>query len=299
MTTGFVPRGAAQAGAGKCGEAVLPTGLVGGHAYSIVKVVEAKGHQLVCCRNPWGSGEWTGKWSDENAEGEWTEEMKAATGYRGLDDGRFWMSIEDFVANTSGAEYARTFGPNWKKVSQYKHFRKVATLATAQYDFAGGKRNEISFREGDKIEVTAFTGDWWSGNVKGQKKEGFFPGNYVKMDDRPVSCFELSGTPDEGLQGPMTAVVLLLQPKVQMERKWFKRHEDGMNYKDLSYPALQLVVIGPDGGVAIKKEGKKRCVWGELKLPGGGKWRVYALSTDGKGDMFTARVYLKDGTATF
>merc|ERR1712107_472702 len=77
-----------------------------------------------------------------------------------------------------------------------------------------------------------------------------------------------------------------------------RRKADKLNYKDTSYPRLQLYVVGPDGKVALKKEGKKRCIWGELKLPGGGLWRVYALSVDGLGNNFSVRAYVKDGTAT-
>merc|ERR1711972_66299 len=113
-----------------------------------------------------------------------------------------------------------------------------------------------------------------------------------------MGAFELVGTPDADAAGPMTAVVLLLQPNACMERKWYKRKEDGMNYKDTSYACLQLVVVAPDGSIAIKKEARKRCVWGELKLPGGGNWRIYALSVDGKGSAFTVRAFVKDGTAT-
>jgi len=298
LTVHFTPKAAAAASSGKCGEATFESGLVGGHCYSVLKVAEANGEQLVCCRNPWGTGEWTGKWSDENAFGEWTKEMKDATGYLGSNDGKFWMSIEDFIANTAGVDFARTFGPNWKKVSQYKYFSKKSTLATAQYDFSAGDKNEISFEQGDKIEVEAFTSDWWRGRVQGSSKEGFFPGSYVTLDDRPVSCFELVGTPCAGAQGGMTALVLLLQPNAMMERRWYTRKEDGLHYKDTSYPALQLVVLGPDGSVAIKKEGNTRSLWGELSLPGNGRWRIFALSTDGKGDFFTLRCYVKGGTAT-
>jgi len=296
LTTGFVPRGAATASAGKCGEAVLPTGLVGGHAYSVLRAVAAHGHQLICCRNPWGTGEWTGRWSDENENGEWTEEMTKATGHANKDDGKFWMSIDDFVRNTSGVDYARTFGPNWMKLTQHKHFLKRATLGTALYDYSPSEKNEIGFRKGDLIEISTFTGDWWRGNVKGSSKEGFFPGNYVDPKDRPVTCFELVGTPAAPAV-PMTAVVMMLQPFAQLKRRWTKR-PDGTTYKDLSYPRLQLCIIGPDGSVALKKESPLRCVWGELKLPGGGRWRIYALSTDGHGDIFKVRVYVKDGTAS-
>merc|ERR1712217_112326 len=216
----------------------------------------------------------------------------------GLDDGKFWMCIKDFVKHSAGVEYARTFGPNWKKISQYKHFLKRKLIGTAQSDFKGKSAKELSFSKGDKIFVTSFCSNWWQDSLKEDGKAGFFPPDCVKLNDRPVAAFELCGTPDANLKGDMTAVVMLLQPNSSMERKWYKRKEDGLNYKDQSYACLQLCVIAPDGSVALKKEAKKRCVWGELKLPGGGKWRIYALSVDGTGSEFTVRAFIKDGTAT-
>jgi len=224
--------------------------------------------------------------------------MKKATGYVGSNDGKFWMSVKDFVRNTRGANYARVFGPNWGKISQYKRFLQSKMEATAQWEYQAGSKDEISFKSGDQIEVQAFAEAWWMGNVVGKNKSGFFPGNYVQLNDRPIARFDLVGTPNEGITGPMTVVAMVLQPNVQMQRKFYRRKEDGQNYKDLSYGCIQLVVVGPDGKVAAKKTGKKRCVWAELKLPGGGEWRIYALSVDGTGGAYTMRVYVRDGTAT-
>ena len=37
------------------------SGMVHGHAYSVLHVVEIEGLRLVCCRNPWGNdSEWNG-----------------------------------------------------------------------------------------------------------------------------------------------------------------------------------------------------------------------------------------------
>merc|ERR1712194_296719 len=219
-----------------------------------------------------------------------------ATDYKGLDDGKFWMCVEDFVKHSSGVEYARTFGPNWKKLSQYKHFAKKHMVGTAQKDYKGKSAKDLSFSKGDKVFVESFVSNWWQGSLKQDGRLGSFPADCVVLDDRPISAFELVGTPDPGLKGDMTAVVLLMQPNSSMERKWYKRKEDGMNYKDTSYAALQLCIIAPDGSVSMKKEACKRCVWGELKLPGGGRWRIYALSVDGTGSAFTVRAFIKDGT---
>ncbi|KAJ3056009.1 hypothetical protein HK097_008498 [Rhizophlyctis rosea] len=59
---------------------------------------------------------------------------------------------------------------------------KRADTAIAQYDFAGERDGDLSFRKGDVIVVTQKTGsvnDWWTGRCNG--REGMFPANYVTM----------------------------------------------------------------------------------------------------------------------
>lgn len=53
-------------------------GVISGHAYSLISIHEFK-HQgkdvrLLKLRNPWGTGEWTGAWSDNSNL--WTEPLK-------------------------------------------------------------------------------------------------------------------------------------------------------------------------------------------------------------------------------
>ena len=74
-------------------------GLVPGHAYTIIKVLEIitnEGKQkLVNLRNPWGHKEWSGDWSDSSLK--WTKEIrKQCNNYDIKNDGSFWMSFEDF-----------------------------------------------------------------------------------------------------------------------------------------------------------------------------------------------------------
>jgi hypothetical protein len=72
------------------------TGLVAGHSYSLLacKTVSS-GHRLVQLRNPWGSLEWNGDWSDESSLWEQYPEVKRELSVE-LDDndGTFWMSFE-------------------------------------------------------------------------------------------------------------------------------------------------------------------------------------------------------------
>ena len=67
-------------------------GLIGGHAYSILRAVEYKGIRFVVIRNPWGNSEWTGPWSDGSKE--WPAETipaLEALGHAFGDDGQFVM----------------------------------------------------------------------------------------------------------------------------------------------------------------------------------------------------------------
>ena len=45
-------------------------------------------------RNPWGSFEWKGDWSD-NSEC-WTDQAKKQVGLTTADDGSFWIDYEEF-----------------------------------------------------------------------------------------------------------------------------------------------------------------------------------------------------------
>lgn len=81
----------------KKGEHRREDGLVEGHAYSIIHVVERKGFKLVCCRNPWGNKmEWNGPWCDQSEE--WTShpELAESLGVDEKADGLFWMDWESF-----------------------------------------------------------------------------------------------------------------------------------------------------------------------------------------------------------
>jgi len=296
MTVHFQPQQTAQAsGAGKCGEATFDSGLVGGHCYSVLRVCEAHGNQLVCIRNPWGTGEWKGKWSDKNSQGEWTDEMKQATGYKGLNDGKFWMDIADYLANIRYTSYARPFGPDWKKLTQYKTFSKQQMLAKPKWAYTAAADDELTLVKGTNVEVVEMTSGWWKGkNLDG--KLGYFPGNYVKLLDRPVAAFNLSAKKKEGVD-MMKAVILLMQPDSFMQRKWYKRKQDGMNYKDTRYPGIVLLIVNKEGKVVAKKKMRSRSVWSEVSIAGDEVWKIYAYSPSGKGSKFSMRVYFKDGVA--
>lgn len=79
-------------------KAKYTAGVYYGHAYTLLGAKEAtvdgKNLKLVNVRNPWGSGEWKGNFSDHDVEG-WTVEAKKAFNPVFAQDGAFWMPYEE------------------------------------------------------------------------------------------------------------------------------------------------------------------------------------------------------------
>lgn len=80
------------------------TGIVSGHAYSILDVrkytdVHGNEQKLIQIRNPWGKFEWNGDFSDRSPL--WRPEDKHLY-IEEEDDGLFWMRVEDFVRHYQG-----------------------------------------------------------------------------------------------------------------------------------------------------------------------------------------------------
>lgn len=91
------------------------SGIVPGHAYTLIAAKQKNGVKLFELRNPWGDYEWGGDWSDRSPL--WTPAMKAFF-QPSLDshDGRFWISKADFRNYFSDIDivYERcTMGRKW------------------------------------------------------------------------------------------------------------------------------------------------------------------------------------------
>ncbi|XP_053677997.1 calpain-A-like [Anopheles nili] len=83
--------------------------LVSSHEYSVTKVSRFDanllnlGHglvpnvRLICLRNPWGSKEWNGPWSDSSPAWKLVNDEKISELNIVKEDGEFWMGFEDFV----------------------------------------------------------------------------------------------------------------------------------------------------------------------------------------------------------
>jgi hypothetical protein len=70
------------------------------------------GARLLRVRNPWGEGEWKGKWSDGSKE--WTPEILKQLKYEFAEDGTFWIEFSDFCKEYNRFYILRMFNSEWK-----------------------------------------------------------------------------------------------------------------------------------------------------------------------------------------
>lgn len=96
-------------------------GLISGHAYSVIAAKEVRDSQgkparIVQIRNPWGSHEWNGDWSDNSTK--WTEALKNQLKVSNNDEGLFWMSIEDFCKTYQDVAICKVHGNYYSNATQ-------------------------------------------------------------------------------------------------------------------------------------------------------------------------------------
>ena len=96
------------------------TGIVKGHAYTIINAYDCNEKiKLLKLRNPWGSYEWKGDFSDDSPL--WTNELRKLVNFQSKDDGIFYMKIEDFLKYfpyTFICKYQKNFFYEFKKFEQ-------------------------------------------------------------------------------------------------------------------------------------------------------------------------------------
>ena len=109
-TFGTLLQGASSDDGGS--EEPLGNGLHSGHAYSINQVKKTSGGDvLVQLRNPWGGHEWQGAWNDKDPR--WTDRLKAEMGQRDVEDGMFWMDVNDFAKSFSSITFCDLVPPTF------------------------------------------------------------------------------------------------------------------------------------------------------------------------------------------
>ncbi|XP_021367799.1 calpain-1 catalytic subunit-like [Mizuhopecten yessoensis] len=151
-------------------------GLVGGHAYSLTGTAVGNGTRLIRVRNPWGKHEWTGPWSD--GSNEWSSVPEGEVQRPNVDDGEFYMSLEDFMM----------------------YFSDV-TICCLTPDFdRDGCSDTLNY-------ITCLYGDWRGSNAAGFQKKLQNPKYLIEVTDN--SCDE---------RGNVPLVVQIIQRTYQRKR---------------------------------------------------------------------------------
>ncbi|XP_029942769.1 calpain-5 [Salarias fasciatus] len=136
---------------GETVESVLDCGLVRGHAYGITAVKKLRPLKnagtprlfMVRMRNPWGTTDWTGAWSQRSEQ--WQQLSRAEREKMGLlvrDVGEFWMDFEDFCRYFTDVVVCRLVEKpllwprsHWKEVRCYGEWAPAPSSASGAPPF--------------------------------------------------------------------------------------------------------------------------------------------------------------------
>lgn len=109
-------------------------GIASSHAYSVLEArTIPDGTRLLKVRNPWGSTEWEGDWSDRSKK--WTDELKKLLKHEDKDDGIFWISYEDLLRTYPYLHRTRIFNASWTVAQMWSNFT-VPILSSDTYEKA-------------------------------------------------------------------------------------------------------------------------------------------------------------------
>ena len=130
------------------GENQNADGVISGHAYSLISIHEFK-HQgkevkLLKLRNPWGSGEWQGDWSDKSQL--WTPALKKQVGFVDGDDGIFFIELEDYLQHFSWTSICvENNDAKYKHSQLYHSFGSLDESPMPQAFFSFTLRQKVDF----------------------------------------------------------------------------------------------------------------------------------------------------------
>lgn len=134
------------------------TGIVLGHAYVVVGVVElSTGDRLVKLRNPWGSEKYIGDWSDKSDK--WTDKLREEAGAVSEDDGIIFLAVEDYHKEF----YATMVNKNMEGVQQ-DYFLMLGDDGSKASDEApiitGNTKHKLTIESSVTQKVRVITNVW-------------------------------------------------------------------------------------------------------------------------------------------
>ncbi|XP_016431395.1 calpain-1 catalytic subunit-like [Sinocyclocheilus rhinocerous] len=288
---------------------VTSEGLIKGHAYAITdtdKVQKASEEVLLLrLRNPWGFVEYCGPWSDKCQDWDFIDNaQKARLELAKVEDGEFWIGIEDFsrLFNTvemcsvnpdsmSGEASDDTATPSWTLSS---HQGTWVPMCSA----GGSRRYPRSFWKNPQFQVILSEKDVddydYGEDEEGEEGDG-------EDDEEGVVVAPMSKTEKQGEKKKCTVLVELLQK--------YRRQKDKVHFL---YIAFHIYKVPPElqdkpgsldqqffsNNRPVARSGKYRSirsVWRKVHLEPGSYVIVASTYRPNQQGEFFLRVYTKTG----
>lgn len=175
---------------GETVESVLDCGLVRGHAYGITAVRKvwlgdkmlsgAYRLFMVRMRNPWGTTDWTGAWSQGSQQ--WQQMSRSEREKMGLivrDVGEFWMDFGDFCQYFTDVVVCRLVErpllwprPHWREVRCYGEWASAPSNPGTPPSSAVLRSNRALGKSDAKPGGTKQQGHWKEARLRESQQEG-------------------------------------------------------------------------------------------------------------------------------
>ncbi|KAM5238844.1 calpain-8 [Ctenodactylus gundi] len=189
-------------------EAITRQKLVKSHAYSVTGVEEVdfrgRPERLIRLRNPWGEVEWSGAWSDDAPQWDCIDPKRKEELDQKAEDGEFWMSFSDFLAQFSRLE--------------------ICNLSP----------DSLSSEEAHRWSLVLFTGRWARGCTAGGCQN--YPATYWTNPQFKIHLDEVDEDQEEGVGEPRCTVLLGLMQKNRRRQRRMGRGMLSIGYAIYQVP---------------------------------------------------------------
>ncbi|XP_054265093.1 calpain-A-like, partial [Macrosteles quadrilineatus] len=249
--------------ASSANEVKTPQGLVRDHAYAMTgaRFVNVPGRGevlLIRLRNPWGSFEWNGAWSDGSKEWELLPKaLKEELAVVNREDGEFVMEFSDFVSNFAYVD--------------------ICHLSPNVHLNVFGQNTEVR--------------QWHLDMVKGSWIKGVTSGGFESLHENPQIWFTLSEA-DGDNDGNCTVLIALLQKTTRL--KFLKLGFKVYHISDLNQPALEQDFLKNNQPVGSVDLTYIREVVGRYEIRPGTNCVIPFTKKGISGDFFFENLYGKE-----
>jgi hypothetical protein len=205
-------------------------GVLRAHAYTLIGTreenVNGRNVRLVQVRNPWGQGEWQGRWSDKDSV--WTAELRTRFHHKNADDGTFFMDFSDFAQVYAHTTICKVNDSYFYSSLEFESEQAVAVfevtskfvgyLSATQLTTRLGKTFNAGFRQG-QLMVTLYKRENNSSKKLKEAPNDALGAARIEVDLEP-GVYILTGTfasPTQGIP-PYIAISSYASKAIEMKK---------------------------------------------------------------------------------